>query len=116
MRRIIESGQDWSDEDWQVFFDERADIAEFDGELPRADAEAQAFACSVVEWMDRNQERSVPGCCLDCGRGDRPDDPLLPFGTEPGSHAWLHGACWPTWDARRKAKATDALRATGIRA
>jgi hypothetical protein len=27
----------WSAEDWQVFFDERAGIAEFDGGLPRAE-------------------------------------------------------------------------------
>ena len=34
----------WSPEDWQVFFDERAAILEFDGGLPRAEAEARAFA------------------------------------------------------------------------
>jgi hypothetical protein len=44
----------WSVEDWHVFFDERAGIAEFDGGLPRAEAEAQAFACCVGEWL--NQE------------------------------------------------------------
>ena len=57
----------WSAEDWQVFFDERAGIAEFDGGLPRAEAEAQAFACCVVEWLNRNPERSPPGRCLGCG-------------------------------------------------
>jgi hypothetical protein len=33
----------WSAEDWQVFFDERAGIAEFDGGLSRGHAEAHAF-------------------------------------------------------------------------
>jgi hypothetical protein len=28
----------WSIEDWQVFFDERAGVAEFDGGLPRIQA------------------------------------------------------------------------------
>jgi hypothetical protein len=43
----------WSVEDWQVFFDERAGIVEFDGaKLPRAEAEAQAFACCVAEMAE----------------------------------------------------------------
>ena len=63
-------------EDWQVFFDERAGIVEFDGGLPRPEAEAQAFACCVSEWMNRNPEHR-----LACGGGDRPGDPLLPHGT-----------------------------------
>ena len=40
---------DWSAEDWQVFFDERAGIAEFDGGLSRPEAEAQARASCVEE-------------------------------------------------------------------
>ena len=42
----------WSAEDWRAFFDERAGIAEFDGGLPRAAAEALAFDCCVVEWLN----------------------------------------------------------------
>jgi hypothetical protein len=43
---ILRPGRDgWSAEDWHVFFDERASIAEFDGGVPRSDAEARAFAC-----------------------------------------------------------------------
>jgi hypothetical protein len=57
----------WSAEDWQVFFEERAGIVEFDGGMPRAEAEAQAFARCVVEWLNRNPERSPAGRCLGCG-------------------------------------------------
>src|SRR5207342_393585 len=58
---LLRPGRDgWSAEDWQVFFDERAGIAEFDGGLPRGAAEAGAFACCVVEWLNRNFERSPP--------------------------------------------------------
>ena len=46
----------WSAEDWQVFFDERASIAEFDGGLPRSQAEAQALACCAAEWLLRNPD------------------------------------------------------------
>ena len=52
---LLRPGRDgWSAEDWQVFFDERAGIAEFDGGLPRVEAEARAFACCVIEWLNRN--------------------------------------------------------------
>src|SRR5262249_51712412 len=43
----------WSAEDWQVFFDERAGIAEFDGGLPRPEAEVQAFAAVEAEQQGR---------------------------------------------------------------
>ena len=77
----------WSAEDWQVFFDERAGIIEFDAELPRAEAEARAFDCCVVEWLNHNPARSPAGRCLDCGGGDHTHDPLLPHGIEPTGHA-----------------------------
>ena len=42
---LLRPGLDgWSAQDWQAYFDERAGIVEFDGGLPRAEAEAQAFA------------------------------------------------------------------------
>jgi hypothetical protein len=106
----------WSAEDWQVFFEERAGIVEFDGGLQRAEAEAQAFACCVVEWLNRNPERSSAGRCLACGGLDRAHDPLLPYGAEPNGHAWMHSRCWLAWYAARKAKAATVLAAVGITA
>ena len=114
---LLRPGRDgWSAEDWQVFFDERAGIVEFDGGLPRADAEAQAFACCVVEWLNRNPERSPVGRCLECGDREHAHDPLLPYGVEPAGHAWLHSRCWPAWYEARKAKAVSALAAMGVSA
>ena len=112
---LLRPGRDgWSPEDWQAHFDERAGVAGFDGGLPRPEAEARAFECCVVEWMNRNFERSPPGRCLACGGGDRADDALLPHGIEPTGHVWLHSRCWPGWHARRKAGAVAALEAMGI--
>jgi hypothetical protein len=112
---LLRPGRDgWSAEDWQVFFDERAGIAQFDGGLARAEAEAQAFDCCVVEWLNRNPERSPPGCCLGCGDREHAHDPLLPYGVEPYGHAWLHSRCWSAWYEARKAKAVSALTAIGI--
>jgi hypothetical protein len=104
----------WSAEDWQVFFEERAGIVEFDGGLPRAEAEAQAFACCVVEWLKRNSERSPAGRGLRCGYREHAHDPLLPYGTEPYGHVWLHSRWWPAWYAARQAKAVFTLTAMGI--
>jgi hypothetical protein len=65
---LLRPGHDgWSGEDWLAFFDERAGIAKFDGGLPRASAEARAFECCVVEWLNHNPVRSPPGRCVGCG-------------------------------------------------
>src|SRR4029077_18618475 len=107
--------QRWSAQDWRAFFDERAGIIEFDGGLPRAEAEVQALACCVVEWLNQNPARSTPSRCLGCGGGSWPSNQLLPFGTETHGHVWLHGAGGPTWHRARKADAVLALSSIGIR-
>ena len=113
----LRPGEDgWSAEDWHVFFDERAGIAEFDGRLPRDQAEARAFACYVPEWLNRNPVRSPPGRCLGCEAVEHAHDPLLPFGVESAGHAWLHSRCWQVWYEGRKAEAISALAAIGIAA
>jgi hypothetical protein len=104
----------WSAEDWRLFFEERAAIAEFDGGLPRAKAEAQAFECCVVMWLDRNPAPSAPGRCAWCGRSES-HAPVVPFGTEPGPHTWLHRECWSAWRKMRPFQAKEALTRMGIR-
>jgi hypothetical protein len=111
-----QESQRWSTEDWRAFFDERAGIIEFDSGLPRAEAEVQALACCVVEWLNQNPARSTPSRCLGCGGRSWPSNQVLPFGTEMHGHAWLHGACWPTWHRARQADAILALSLIGIRA
>ena len=107
---LLRPGHDgWSGEDWLAFFDERAGIAEFDGGLSRAKAEARAFECCLAEWLNRNPVCSWPGHCLECGGREDKWDELLPYGTEPTGHAWLHSRCWETWHAKRKAKAVATL-------
>lgn len=107
---LLRPGLDgWSAEDWQVYCNERAGIVEFDGGLPREEAEVRAFDCCVSEWLNRNPVCSLPGRCLGCGGSDHAYDPLLPFGAEPTGHAWLHAHCWPAWYANREAEAVAAL-------
>ena len=114
LRLFSPADDNWSPEDWLVFFDERAAIAEFDGGLARAEAEERAYACCVVEWLNRNPMTSMPGRCLACGGGEGPCDPLLPFGTESMGRAWVHRACWPGWYLAREAEASSELASIGI--
>ena len=112
---LLRAGDDgWSAEDWQAHFDERAGIAEFDGVLPRSEAEALAFECCVVEWLNRTFERPPAESCLPCGGRDSAHDALLPHGVDPTGHVWLHSRCWPSWHAGRKADAVLAFKAMGI--
>lgn len=105
----------WSGEDWRAYFDERAGIAEFDGRLPRDQAEARAFDCCIAEWLNCNPVRSPPGRCLACGEAEHGQDPLLPFGIESAGHAWLHPRCWHAWHAGRRGEAIATLSTFGIR-
>ena len=109
---LLRPGRDgWSSEDWRLFFDERAAIAEFDGGLPRAEAEAQASECCVVRWLDLNPAPSAPGRCAWC---EGSESPVVPFGTEPGTHTWLHAPCWTEWHKMRRSQAKEALKRMGI--
>ena len=109
---LLRPGRDgWSAEDWQLYFEERAAVAEFDGGLSRIQAEAQAFECCVVKWLDRNPAPSTPGTCAWCGRADAA---VVPFGTETETHAWLHAECWPAWQKVRRSHASDTLMRMGV--
>ena len=49
---------------------------------------------SVVEWLDKHPATSPEGRCAWCGRAETADAAVLPYGTEPGTHVWLHTECW----------------------
>ena len=95
----------WSGEDWQAFFDERAGIAEFDGGLPRDQAEARAFACCVAEWLNRNPVRSPPGRCLAAARRARPRSAAAVRRRDRPAMPGCILSCWSAWSAARHAEA-----------
>ena len=101
----------WLAEDWQVFYDERAGIAEFDGKQTRTEAEALAFECCIVEWLNRHHRDSDPGRCAWCGKLDPDGLGVVSLGTERHCHTWLHHTCWKEWDHDRREKACRALEA-----
>jgi hypothetical protein len=112
--RLLHSAKEASPEYWHVLFHQRAAFAEFAGGLPRADAEAQAFECCVVEWLNRNPTPSGVGRCLWCGQPETHGAIVVPFGTEPGTHVWLHTECWPAWHELRRSQAQQALMRMGV--
>jgi len=113
--RILHSAKDGcSLEYWHVLFHQRVAFAEYAGGLPCAEAEARAFECCIVEWLNRNPTPSAPGRCAWCGQAESRDAVVLPYGTEPGTHIWLHVECWPAWQGVRRSRAREALARMGI--
>jgi hypothetical protein len=101
-------------QDWRDWFEERAAIAEHDGELSRAEAEALAFECCIVQWMNLNPPpENDPERCIECG--DPMDDlAALPFLIGDGGHVWMHSGCHTPWMRHRRVEASDALGRMGI--
>jgi hypothetical protein len=102
-----------SAEDWRMLFEDRTNVFQHDG--LRGDlAAAKALEICIATWLNKNPVTSAAGRCIVCGRGDRPNDVVLPYGTTPPGAAWLHGTCWSTWSRERRDQAVAALAAIGI--
>ena len=116
--RLLRPGEDgWSAEDWQAFFDERAGIAEFDGGLSRAEAEASAFAHCVAEWLNRNPHALSTRALFRLRRHTRPRMiASCPSASEAPARFGCIRAARSAWYAGRKAEAIAALATMGIRA
>lgn len=103
----------WSHEEWRGHFDERAGIAEFDGGVSRAQAEANAFESCISEWLFQNPPAPHGrDSCAFCGDAmtNRNATPCL---TRDG-HVWMHRDCHPDWMKRRRLEAVTALAALGL--
>jgi len=70
------------------------------------------FESRVVEWLNQHPSPSAPGRCAWCAETESSSTIVLPFGTEPGTHTWLHSECWSAWHKARRADAVAALSAT----
>jgi hypothetical protein len=110
------ASDNWTAEDWQAFFDERAGIRQNDGGLTWADAERLALEDTIDRWLSCHPAEPTPAeaGCTHCGRRDRAGAVLLPFFAR-GDHIWVHDVCWRTWYQERKRVAREALLATGLR-
>ncbi len=102
----------WSAEDWQAFFHERAGIAEYNGDVSRAEAEVRAFEWCITEWLNQNPEPSLPDRCAWCAELDVTGTAVVPFGTK--DHTWLHPECWNDWSQDQRERGQWALAAMGL--
>jgi hypothetical protein len=106
----------WTREQWRAYFNKRCEIAAANSRRACAQAEMLALTCCITEWLNQHPAPSAPGRCVRCGRPESRGAVILPFGTDPGTHTWLHAECWPAWHDARRADAMEALLAMGIRA
>jgi hypothetical protein len=107
---------EWDGNDFRAFYDERAAILEYDGELARPEAERLAFEATIIHWMNATPPSNLDfDHCAQCrepvGRIGRDAVPVLTGGE---GHAWLHHGCHRAWMARRRQEATEALHDMGI--
>ena len=63
------------------------------------------FEQHVVRRLDEHPEPSEPGRCAYCGEMETGARPVVPFGTVPGTHTWLHSGCWRAWRGQRRFRA-----------
>jgi hypothetical protein len=77
---------------------------------------SRTFEACIIEWLNQHPAPSAPGHCAWCRRPESPKAVMLPFGTEPGTYAWLHAECWPAWHLSRWGEAAMALRGMCIAA
>lgn len=71
------------------------------------------YEMTLVQWLDRNMPKEVPGRCCHCN-GAEDSGPLLPFGVRSGGYAWVHDRCGDVWRSERRRAAVVALAAMGI--
>jgi hypothetical protein len=110
-----ESNAIWSAEDWKAYFEERAAIREYDGGLPRGEAERLALQDAIERWLCLNPVPASDPCygCIYCKTGEDTSNFLVPVLTA-GGHVWIHDGCWERWRVSRRDQAGSALRRLGL--
>ena len=108
-------GRDWRKEQWHEFFNQRADIVQFNGKLGREQAEEIAFYYCVDQWYKLNPCPSKSGICAYCNKTNGMHLPYLTSQTYLGPvHTWLHKDCSYEWHTNRKNKALKVLNLMGL--
>jgi hypothetical protein len=110
----------WTAADWQVEYDERAAIHEFDGHRPRPAAERMAWNHVAALWYRHHGKRVQGALCAGCGEllngTDGADILLLPHGERAHVTAGAGGySCIERYGMRWKRAAAAALARMGIR-
>jgi hypothetical protein len=67
------------------------------------------FEQQIIRWLDDHPEPSEPGRCAYCGETETRARLVVPFGTVPGTHTWLHSSCGRAWRGQRRFRAVMAV-------
>jgi hypothetical protein len=107
-------GNSLNTEDWRAAFEERAAIMEYDGGMPRHDAENLAFDDAVVRWMREHPPISRSGLCVGCGEaiGNSASCDIAILGGSGG--LIVHDGCYEPFMSAWQAEAEEALVRMGI--
>ena len=98
---------------WRRLLSEKIETIVKVRDLPRPDAEAEAFRHIVIEYLNETHPKTDPGVCAHCRGPDLPLTPILPFGIAD-RHTWLHQRCHDRWADRRRMEAVASLARMGI--
>ena len=107
---------DWTAQDWRDFYQERAAIMEYDGEISREEAERQALDWCITTWLAANPPCGLDeGLCSACGEPiGRVGEDSIPLLAGKESHAWVHYTCVDEWRLQRRNSSVAALARMGV--
>ncbi|WP_337355760.1 hypothetical protein [Prosthecomicrobium sp. N25] len=106
---LLRGRDEWDAEDWVAYFQERARVARFEGDLDPHAAEGQAFECCVRRWLWRYPAVEAGGtACAGCGK--RAGEVMLPVLDGSGEHVLVHPECHATWSRGRHQEAVREVR------
>jgi hypothetical protein len=107
----------WDAADWREWIAERSAILEYDGELPRAEADHRAYLHALIEWQNRHPLHADRSRCAGCGRAiDEAKTDWRPLGDGTTVHFGdAYGLrCFEAHGTKRREEAVAALAALGL--
>jgi hypothetical protein len=103
----------WDVDDWRTFLDERAAIREYDGHLPRAEAERLAWAETLAEWHRAHGVPPPSWQCAGCGK-PLSGAPAMTLADAARVHDVAGYGCLIAYGKRWRAAAENGLAEMGI--
>jgi hypothetical protein len=79
-------------------------------EVPGRVTDSRLSEADIINWLNHHPAPSASGRCVWCGTPESPSAVVVPFGTEPGMHTWLHPECWRAWHEAQRAYAMRELQ------
>ena len=105
----------WSAQDWRIYYEERAGILEYDGQLTRAEAERVAYSTTLAIWMDAHRPPSADmNDCAWCHRVNQ-RAVLVACLARSGGHYAAHDTCLPKLLESMRERGIAALATFGIK-